>query len=145
VIRVARYASLALTLATVACGFKAQSGDTAGIDLDFRLTYSRPAPGHVNVSYHALRVHELQQLCVFLLKPKRPAPLSLQSLGWIRATPDACWLHGTAALSVGEERRFSHDFPRTDVVFDSRKDMRVAFRVVFQRGGGEPLERFLYP
>lgn len=98
------------------------------------------------MTYHALRDHELVQLCVFLLEPKRPELRSPQSLGRIRATPDACWLHGPASLSKGEDRLFSHDFPRTDLISDSRKDMRLGVRVVFQpRSEAEPLERVPYP
>jgi hypothetical protein len=131
--------------ATLACSFKPRSGSSGDVDPDFALKYSRPNPGRVSVTYHALRDHELLQLCVFLLKPKRPAPLSLQSLGWIRATPDACWLQGAASLKGGEDRVFSHDFPRTALVFDGRKDMRLGVRILFQPRGAKPLERFLYP
>jgi hypothetical protein len=131
--------------AAAACSFKPRSGSTGDVDPEFGLKYSRPAPGHINVTYHAIRDHDLLEFCLFLLKPKRPAPLSLRSLGWIRATPDACWLHNTVSLKGGEDRVFSQDFPRTDLIFDSRKDMRLGFRVVVQPPGANPRERVLYP
>jgi hypothetical protein len=67
-----RFGLLWIALAGVASSFKPRSGSTGDVAPEFGIKYSRPDPGHVNVTYHALRDHELLQLCVFLLKPKPP-------------------------------------------------------------------------
>lgn len=132
-------------LATSACGFEPHSGDTGDVDTDYRLRYYVSRPGHVEVTYEAKRDHELLGLCVFLLRAKRPAILSLQSLGHIRATPDVCAVAVPAALQAGEKRKDVFDFPRTDWFGDERKDTTVGLIVRVKASTRESRERFYYP
>lgn len=121
-----------VALGFMGCSFKPVHERTSA--LFFEIGYERPTAGHVDITYRALKEHDLVKLCVSLLKHKGGTLLGRNS-GWGKATPEQCFETPAHTLKVGDIRTFTYVVPRTDVLFDRRKDMgKVGFDIVVEVG-----------
>lgn len=129
-----------MALPLAACTFKPRS---SGIELDvYKLTYERPAPDRAMFTYEAKSGHELQKLCAYLAEAKTGGRLTLRGPGYLRATPEHCFVTSSVMLRPGEKRRFAHTFPGKPGLFtDPRGKMRAVVRIAVllegQRDVGE--------